>query len=235
MQLQGEEVTTPVSAPEIPDLREGPEAQAARRSSLYRVLATCFAFPSQELVRAVSAGEVRDALAEAAAGLPYPLPTPEAASGLADTGPDADTLETEYIRIFDVGMGSGPPCSLYCGSWRGDRLAVMEECLRFYQHFGLGLPEPRPELPDHLTVAMEFMHYLAFRQIESARAGRPTGDYVRAQRDFLERQVLSWFPRMAAKLASQSPPAFYSALTRFALDFFQAEKAHLAALAAAEA
>jgi len=223
---------TPVSAAQISDLRKGFETQTGRRSDLYRLLATCFAFPSGEFRQAAAAGEVRTALSEAAAGLPYPLSIPEEPGRLADTGPDEETLETEYIRIFDVGGGSGPPCSLYAGNWRGDRLGVMEECLRFYEHFGVGLTEPRPELPDHLTVAMEFMHYLTFRQAEALQANLSCGDYVRAQRDFLDRLVLSWFPRMTAKLASQSPPPFYAALCCFALAFFESEKTYLADLAA---
>lgn len=222
----------PMTAAELSELRQGLQTQTARRSDMYRLLATAFRFPSGELRRAVSAGEVRAALAEAAAGLPYPLTPPGEDARLADAGPGIDTLETEYIRVFDVGAGSGPPCALYSGNWGGDRLGVMEECLRFYDHFGLGLPDPRPELPDHLTVALEFLHYLTFRQAEALNSGLSSGDYVRAQRDFLERQVLSWFPRMRAKLEAESPPAFYEGLARFALEFFEAEKAYLADLAA---
>jgi putative dimethyl sulfoxide reductase chaperone len=221
-----------MSAAEISDLQQGLETETARRSELYRLLATAFVFPSGELRAAVSSGEVRAALAVAAAELPYPLPNPLDVLDLADAGADGDTLEIEYIRIFDVGTGGGPPCPLYAGNWRGDRLSVMEECLRFYDHFGLGLPDPRPELPDHLTVALEFMHYLTFRQAEAIRANAPFADYVRAQRDFLDRQILSWFPRMAAKLESLSPPPFYESLCRFSLAFFQSEKACIEELVA---
>ncbi|MDP3939244.1 MAG: molecular chaperone TorD family protein [Deltaproteobacteria bacterium] len=222
---------TTAAAAEISDLRQGFESQTARRSELYRLLATAFGFPSADLRKAVSAGEVRAALAETAGGLPYSLAIPFDAPALADAGTGEDTLETEYIRLFDVGAGSGPPCPLYVGNWRGDRLGVMEECLRFYDHFGLGLPEPRPELPDHLTVALEFLHYLTFRQAEALRASAPCGDYVRAQRDFLDRAVLSWFPRMTSKLSGESPPPYYVTLASLALAFFEAEKAYLADLA----
>ena len=114
------------------------------------------------------------------------------------------------------------------GQWKGDRLRVMEEAVRFYEHFGLGLPDPRPELPDHLTVCLEFLHFLAFRETELRRAAADPSDFVRAQRDFLERQVLGWFPLLAHKMTGEQPPPFYAALVEFALAFFQADRGYLA-------
>jgi len=221
----------PATLADLSNLEEGFEMQTARRSDFYRLLATAFAFPSEELTRAVAAGEVRGALDEAAAGLPYTLDYGRSVPGLSEAGPEDDALEVDYIRLFDVGPGSGPPCPLYTGNWTGDRLRAMEECLRFYEHFGLGLPDPRPDLPDHLCIALEFLHYLSFRQVEAQKDGETGDDYIRAQRDFLDRQVLSWFPRMASKLTGHSPQPFYDALVACALAFFEAEKAYLKELA----
>ncbi len=215
---------------DISDLEEGFETQTARRSDLYRLLATAFAFPSDEFARAIADGDLRGALDQAVAGLPYTFEGERSASGLSDRGEDDDALEVDYVRLFDVGGGGGPPCSLYTGNWTGDRLRAMEECLRFYEHFGLGLPDPKPDLPDHLCVALEFLHYLTFRQVEAQKDGEGGEDYIRAQRDFLDRQVLAWFPRMAAKLKEETPHPFYAALTAFALAFFESEKAYLAKL-----
>jgi len=216
---------------ELSELGEGPERQTARRSDLYRLLAAAFCFPTQELVEAVASGDLRVALAEAGAGLPYPLESPADDPRLADAGPDADALEIEYIRLFDVGTGGGPPCALYGGHWKGDRLRVMEEAIRFYEHFGLGLPDPRPELPDHLTVALEFLHYLAFRETETRKTEIDPSDYVRAQRDFLDRHVLGWFPLVAHKLTGEQPPPFYASLVEFALAFFHADREYLGRIA----
>ncbi len=216
------------TAVELSGLGEGPERQAARRSDLYRLLAGAFSFPTAELVEVVGSGELRAALAEAAAGLPYPIESPASDPRLADAGADADTLEVEYIRLFDVGTGGGPPCALYGGHWKGDRLRVMEEAIRFYEHFGLGIPDPRPELPDHITVSLEFLHYLAFRETEARKAGQDPSDYVRAERDFLDRQVLGWFPLVAHKLTGQQPHPFFQALADFSLSFFQADREYLA-------
>jgi len=77
---------------ELSELGEGPERQTARRSDLYRLLAAAFSFPAQELVEAIASGDLRNAFAEAAAGLPYPLQSPADDPRLADAGPDADAL-----------------------------------------------------------------------------------------------------------------------------------------------
>ena len=217
---------------DISELKEGIERQTARRSDLYRLLSAAFAFPTDALCDAIRAGDVRAALDQAAAGLPYAFEGNGSAPALADIGDAEGALEVAYIRFFDVGGGGGPPCSLYTGNWTGDRLRAMEECLRFYEHFGLGLPDPKPDLPDHLCVTLEFLHYLTFRQVEAEKAGEGSGDYVRAQRDFLDRQVLSWFPRMAEKLGGTEPHPFYASLVVFALAFFEHEKAYLKRIAA---
>jgi len=107
----------------------------------------------------------------------------------------------------------------------------MEEAIRFYEHFGLGLPDPRPELPDHLTVSMEFLHYLAFRETELRAQGTDPSDYVRAQRDFLDRHVLGWFPLVAHKITGQQPSPFFQGLFELALAFFQADTEYLARIA----
>ena len=215
------------TALEISELGEGAERQTARRSDLYRLLAGAFAYPDRDLVDAITSGGLRDALATAAAGLPYPLESPAGDPRLADAGTDAEAIEVDYIRLFDVGTGGGPPCALYGGHWKGDRLRVMEEAIRFYEHFGVSLPDPRPELPDHVTVSLEFLHYLAFRETEARKAGVDPSDYVRGQRDFLERHVLAWFPLLAHKLPAQQPHPFFQALVDFALAFFQADREYL--------
>ncbi|MBI4693935.1 MAG: molecular chaperone TorD family protein [Gammaproteobacteria bacterium] len=80
-------------------------------------------------------------------------------------------------------------CSLRAGAyWAHEQSTLFEELVRFYEHFGLARAE-HAELPDHLSVQFQFMHYLAHLEDE-ARADRAAIDALtRAQRDFLERQL----------------------------------------------
>jgi hypothetical protein len=83
-------------------------------------------------------------------------------------------------------------------------MQTMEECVRFYNHFGLTLAEAPRELPDHISTQLEFLHFLAFREAEAWRDGRDPGPWQRAGRDFLERHPGRWVPKLRERLASRS-------------------------------
>lgn len=201
------------------------ETAAAARSALYARLAQALAFPSPELAQAAARGELLAGLGDELAALPFPLHLPpQDRAALADPALDYPGLEEEYIRLFEVGPGR-PPCPLYEGAHRGGRMKLMEELVRFYHHFGLrSLPG---DLPDHLCAELEFMHYLSFKEAAARRAGQPPDPYRRAQRDFLERHLCRWLPRLRARLESCGPPPFYRALLRLAEELCRLDLANL--------
>lgn len=195
----------------VDGLRTGDELASAARSSLYRCLATAFSFPTPDLCQAFASGDLLDELLAAAPALPFPLPT---ADGLrADPVLADEELQQEYIRLFEVGPGR-PPCPLYEGFHRRGRMKIMEELVRFYEHFGL-----RPEagdLPDHLCAELEFMHYLAFKEAAALHTGGEHLPYRLAQRDFLRRHLNRWLPGLRFHLEQLSAPAIYLSLARLA-------------------
>lgn len=194
-------------------LRTDEELAAAARSALYRWLAEAFAFPTPELGEALVSGRLLDELTDIVAALPFRLPE--------DVGPQVDaTLEREemeehYIRLFDVGPGR-PPCPLYEGSHSRGRQELLEELVRFYEHFGLRHQEG--DLPDHLCAELEFMHYLAFKQAAALREGSDSEPYRLAQRDFLSRHLRRWLPQLRLRLEQLDPPQFYLSLVRLAAE-----------------
>jgi DMSO reductase family type II enzyme chaperone len=198
-----------MTALSVKGLRSGEELAAAARSSLYRRLGEAFAFPADAFVEAVASGRfVQDLLSEVAA-LPFELPIEGELCGGSE-------LEQEYIRLFEVGPGR-PPCPLYEGSHRGGRMKIMEELVRFYEHFGL---QPGPgDQPDHLCAELEFMHYLTFKEAAALSRRGPAEAFVLAQRDFLGRHLCRWLPRLRQRLETLEPPPFYAALTRLSEAF----------------
>ncbi len=187
------------------------ELAAAARSAIYRSLAEAFAFPTPELSEAVASGRLLKELLAAAAELPFPI---SAGDGMeADPTLTHEQMEGEYIRLFDVGPGR-PPCPLYEGSHRRGRQKIMEELVRFYEHFGLRHHEG--DLPDHLCAELEFMHYLAFKQAAALHTGTDSEPYRLAQRDFLSRRLNRWLPRLRLRLEQLDPPRFYLSLSRLA-------------------
>jgi DMSO reductase family type II enzyme chaperone len=189
----------------------GPEElRAAARSQAYRLFAEAIDYPDDALRESVRTGKLASALREVLGALDPKLVEEIDWEGLHDAG-EADELEVEFTRLFDVGV-SGPPCPLYGGIYGGARMKAMEEAVRFYNHFGLTLSESPRELPDHLTTQLEFLHFLAFREAEALQRGDDAGAFQRAQRDFIERHPGKWVPKLCERLDQQEPMRFFAAL-----------------------
>jgi DMSO reductase family type II enzyme chaperone len=199
------------------------EVHVGARSRLYRLLADGFLFPDSAFFEALKAGHYRDDVAQACEPLAYDLRS--ALDGLIACGDYVD-FQADYLRLFEVGLGV-PPCPLYSGIYRGGRKAVMEELTRFYNYFGLSVERGKGELPDHVSTELEFMHFLAFKELAARDQHEDPSPYRRAEADFLERQLVSWLPALETRLAGIDPPTFYVALAWLASAFAQAELALL--------
>ncbi len=101
----------------------------------------------------------------------------------------------------------------------------MEELVRFYNFFGLHLSPGL--MPDHVTVELEFMHYLAFKEAEARKSDGDVDSYLRAQRDFVQRHLANWWPLLAAAVKRQRPMPFYRALVALLERFLDAERTYL--------
>jgi DMSO reductase family type II enzyme chaperone len=185
---------------------------AAARSHAYRVFAEAFGYPEGSLLEGIRSGALRDTVHEALDAVSPGLDAKFDRDALRVDGDD-DALAAEYTRLFDVGT-SGPPCPLHGGLWIGDRMKTMEEVLRFYRHFGLSVGGAPSELPDHLGLELEFLHYLAFRESEALREGGDPGAFARAERDFLTRHPGRAVPLLRAKLEQVQAAPFFVALAR---------------------
>ncbi|HYA36026.1 MAG TPA: molecular chaperone TorD family protein [Candidatus Binataceae bacterium] len=212
------------------------ESDAAARSRLYQWLSASFAFPTEEFHETVLDGSFVETMRRFVFSLPYgsalSFDEPDW-DRLSSAPPDYDDLSAEYIRLFDVGIGGGkPPCTLYGGEYpERPRLDVMEELVRFYGFFDLQLPEQDRELPDHITVELEFMHYLAYREALALERGNDPMSYRRAQADFIRRHLGAWVPVMGGKLVAEKPIPFFAALVDLTAQILRADLAYLTARA----
>jgi DMSO reductase family type II enzyme chaperone len=197
----------------------------ATRFAVYATLARALDFPTRELHQEVADGYFRDGIRAMMAGLPYPIDRALDLDGLGDP-PEYVDFQAEYIRLFDVGAVR-PPFPLYGGEWGTTRKRSMEEALRFYRFFGMRVDESCRELPDHVTVQLEFMQVLAFSEGTVRASGKDTLPFLRAERDFLERHPGRWWPLLRRKMVGYEPLRFYDALTSLADTFFAAELKYL--------
>jgi len=208
------------------------DAGSASRFEMYRLLAGALEFPSRAFHERVVRGAFRADVAAAAGGLPCGLAEASPIEALI-TEEEYGAFQGEYIRLFDVGTVR-PPCPLYGGEWGGARRATMEDALRFYGFFGMKMNEGARELPDHVTVQLEFMEVMAFTEGAARTRGEDVGPLVRAERDFLARHLAKWWPLLRRKIGGQRPSAFYDALTAVTHDFIAADLRYVRALSDGE-
>jgi DMSO reductase family type II enzyme chaperone len=214
---------------QIEELTTPEELATANRSRLYQLLERAFLYPEADFHAEIRDGGFGEEVSAAVSGLPYALRAASADASLGSAPAACEDLQAEYIRLFEVGVGS-PPCPLYGGVYAQARKRVMEEVCRFYEYFGLRLPPKMQELPDHITAELEFLHFLTFREVAALHQGKERVSYLRAERDFLARHPGRWVPLLAHRLADQSPLPFFAGLVALTEAFLTQEKAYVQAL-----
>lgn len=140
----------------------------------------------------------------AGAGVEYGTALDALLSEFADA--DLDTLKREYSGLFEVGS-DGPPVPIREDLQTGQRGGTREDLVRFYNYFNYKLGEKFAWAPDHLSVELEFMHYLCYRE---ATTESDVLSYQLAQVDFTERHLVGWIPRLATSVDANSPESQYS-------------------------
>ena len=71
------------------------------------------------------------------------------------------------------------------------------------------------------------MHYLTFKEAAALSRRGPAEAFRLAQRDFLERRLCRWLPRLRLRLETLEPPPFYRALAAVAEAFAAGDLAAL--------
>jgi DMSO reductase family type II enzyme chaperone len=208
----------------------GPEQElAAARSRAYALFAEALAYPDDELREILVDGGIAGALRACLSAISSEISdSPERWRALQEVGVTED-LAIEFTRLFDAGA-SGPPCPLYGGLYQGDRMAKMEEAVRFYNHFGLTLSDEQRELPDHITTQLEFLHFLAFREVEALQAGVDPGPFQRAQRDFVARHPGAWVPKLCERLEKEEAADYFRAVFGLLDELLQADARHFSSI-----
>ena len=128
----------------------------------------------------------------------------------------------DFNQSFDRAVNA-KACSLREASYtQEDHSALFEELGRFYAFFGLGRSE-RAELPDHLSVELEFMHYLTHLEGEQAQDEDELASVRRAQADFLVRHLSRLINGVRASVRPSVPAC--EALVAHCHDFIDSELA----------
>lgn len=201
----------------------GPDAT---RSLTYAAFAAAFEYPNTDTLDAIRSGAVADTLRQLLSGIDARLAAEVDWDALRDAGPDADALQVDYTRLFDAGE-DGPGCSMNGSAYGGANMETMEELIRYYNFFGLSLPDGEQGEPDRLTTELEFLHYLTYQEFQLRATGEDFTGLLRGQRDFIARHPGAWVPALRGKLAQNGASRFFLELARLLEIFLQHETAHL--------
>jgi DMSO reductase family type II enzyme chaperone len=206
------------------------KAEAAARSQLYLLLSETFRVPDPESYEDARSGQLKEWVLEAMGRLPYPLDVKKEVEFLT-TKSDYEEFNSEFIRLFEVGAPR-PPCPLNESGYVGGQIGVFKELVSFYNFFDLSVSKAK-ELPDHLRIELDFMHFLTFQEVERARRGLDAGPFLRAERDFQTRHLSRWIPALRDRVIKAEGSDFYRNLTEMLNRFVDTEGRFLAQLAAA--
>jgi DMSO reductase family type II enzyme chaperone len=134
---------------------------------------------------------------------------------------DLTRLRAEYSGLFEVGS-QGPPAPIREDLQTGQRAGTREEVVRFYEYFNYVLDGRFAWQPDHLSVELEFMHYLCFR--ESEAVSEPDAlSFQLAQADFSARHLVSWVPVLSLNVDKVAPGSLYARVIAAVRDFVVAD------------
>ena len=100
----------------------------------------------------------------------------------------SQNAKTEFLEAFEPAV-SKTACALYESAHSNrEQTSLYEELIRWYDHFGLQR-KAKAELPDHVSVELEFMHFLTYREHISADDEQAISTLRRAEKEFLTKHL----------------------------------------------
>ncbi len=163
----------------------------------------------------------------AAAGLEVASARLEALRRSFLDGEERGKLREECARLFGNLRGAG--CSPYETEFSNahvfQRAQQMADIAGFYRAFGLEA-SAEGERTDHIAAELEFMHFLACKELYAAENDPAQVEVCReAQRKFLADHLGRWTGIFAQLVARTTSEEFYAELTRLLDEFVAADAA----------
>lgn len=167
------------------------------RADFYLMLARAFLAPMEPEHFQAMADLLADDLADLDASLGYGIEAQvDALRAAMQKLANHEDLLVEYGQMF-----LQPPraatlnvCQPLDGAMMGGTVSEIEN---FYRHYGVECGDHFKDLPDHVSVQLEFISYLYGRAAEGIGAGEPDREAEKAAGHFLYQFVSRWVPHLA--------------------------------------
>lgn len=166
------------------------------RADFYLTLAQAFLAPMEPAHFEAMTDLLADDLADIDASLEYGIGTQiDALRAAMAQLSNHEELLVEYSRMF-----LQPPreaalnvCFPLDGAMMGGTVTEIED---FYRHYGVERGDHFKDLPDHVSVQLEFVSYLYGRAAEGFGQGEPDTEAEKAAGHFLHQFVSRWVPHL---------------------------------------
>jgi TorA maturation chaperone TorD len=198
----------------LDDQTTAPSEEALARALLLRLLSQAFAYPTAPEVERLVGEDVPLALG-ARRHLPDAVCRALTAFAGAVKGTTAIELEARYCEVFTHVHSAD--CPLYETDygprdvWRQSN--TLADIAGFYRAFGF---DPAGERPDHVSVELEFLHVLAYKEAWATAHGEGAkADVCRDAALAFERDhALRWLPGLAARAEALGSAGPFAAVAR---------------------
>ncbi|MCA9461625.1 MAG: molecular chaperone TorD family protein [Nitrospira sp.] len=140
-------------------------------------------------------------------------------------------LRDEHRRVFSnvISLDCPPYETLFGNDHVFGQSYVMGDIAGFYSAFGLQLSPDIHERLDHLSVELEFMHYLSYKEsyaiLHDGKEKLQT--VVEAEKKFVKEHIGRWVPLFSGMLKRKADFGFYRILADFTTEWMGLEIAYL--------
>ena len=204
------------------------------RSAIYKELSDLYQYPGPEAFAQLKSklALIADALKAYAAENRLLAPTAGDVLANSMAHGSLEEIQVEYVRLFDY----RPPCPPYESAivkMARDNPARLHLLLEaFYNEFGLVKSAFFADPPDHISLELEFMHYLSHKEGEGLEKSDPAAveRFWNGQKRFLEAHIMEWVPVFSARLQNKARGLFYKNLGLITHEFVTADSGYLASL-----
>ena len=202
------------------------------RSAMYQILSSCFLYPEEKNLSILKSPDFQEHVKDLMPCYEGIDDGVELKRSLKEVqalfrGTNIEVLQGVYQCI--VGHTMSKECPLYETQYGAahvyQQVHELGDIQGFYKAFGLDISDIEKERCDHISVEMEFMHYLLYKQ---AYALENHGDEksqicVDAQKKFLKEHIGKWAPLFAVLFGRKAGEGFYFALSALTKEFLRLE------------
>lgn len=189
---------------------QGIHSQALIRQALYKLFATLFLYPDEEIIISLKtyAEELKTNFSSWKKYI-FADKLSRLFEQILDIPPsDCRSIIDEYNRLFFVKPAVSPYETNYLAKTGQSQPLIAAELSGIYSQAGLEVSPETNDFPDHIAIELEFMSFLCSREIaaiqeeDSQKLSASQEDQI----DFVSRHLALWLPEFAKKTFEEANP-----------------------------